>query len=74
MTKIVPDIEKEIEKTSYLGQDDLAVLMLAQKVEKSGIDYYKNCIENSWDEEAKEDVFISFKDGRKHFALIRPPD
>lgn len=47
--------------------------MLAQKVEKSGIDYYKNCIENSWDE-AKKDVFISFKDGRRTLCTYPGPD
>lgn len=71
VTKIVPDIEQEIEKTSYLGQDDLAILMLAQKVEKSGIDYYKNCIENSWDEEAKKMFSYLLKMEEEHFALIQ---
>ncbi len=69
--KIVPDVEKEIEKTSYLGQDDLAILMLAQKVEKNGIEYYKQCIKDSWDEESKKMFSYLVRMEEEHFALIQ---
>lgn len=71
ISKIVPDVEKEIEKTSHLGQDDLAVLMLAQKVEKNGIEYYKQCIKNSWDEEAKKMFLYLEKMEEEHYSLIQ---
>ncbi|KYC46111.1 MAG: Rubrerythrin [Candidatus Methanofastidiosum methylothiophilum] len=71
VTKIVPDVEKEIEKTSHLGQDDLAALMLAQKVEKNGIEYYKQCMKNSWDEEAKKMFSYLVKMEEEHYALIQ---
>lgn len=69
--KIVPDVESEIEKTSHLGQDDLAILMLAQKVEKNGIDYYKDCIKNSWDEETKKMFSYLVKMEEEHYSLIQ---
>jgi rubrerythrin len=69
--KIVPDVESEIEKTSHLGQDDLAILMLAQKVEKNGIDYYKECIKNSWDEETKKMFSYLVKMEEEHYSLIQ---
>lgn len=71
VTKIVLDVEKEIEKTSYLGQDDLAVLMLAQKVEKNGIEYYKQCIKNSWDEESKKMFSYLVRMEEEHYSLIQ---
>ena len=69
--KIVPDVESEIEKTSHLGQDDLAILMLAQKVEKNGIDYYKECIKNSWDEETKKMFSYLVRMEEEHYSLIQ---
>ena len=69
--KIVPDVESEIEKTSHLGQDDLAILMLAQKVEKNGIDYYKDCIKNSWDEETKKMFSYLVRMEEEHYSLIQ---
>ncbi|MDY1591591.1 MAG: ferritin family protein [Methanofastidiosum sp.] len=71
ITKIVPNVEHEIDKTVNLGQDDLAVLMLAQKVEKNGIEYYKNCIKNSWDEEAKRMFSYLVKMEEEHYSLIQ---
>jgi rubrerythrin len=69
--KIVPDVESEIEKSSYLGQDDLAILMLGQKVEKNGIDYYKECIKNSWDEESRKMFSYLVRMEEEHYALIQ---
>ena len=71
ITKIVPNVEQEIDKSVNLGQDDLAVLMLAQKVEKNGIEYYKNCIRNSWDEEAKRMFSYLVRMEEEHFSLIQ---
>ena len=69
--KIVPDLESEIEKKSYLGQDDLTVLRLAQTVEKNGIEYYKECMKNAWDEESKKMFSYLMKMEEEHHALIQ---
>ncbi len=71
VARIVLDVEKEIEKTSHLGQDDLAILMLAQKVEKNGIEYYKECIKNAWDDEAKKMFSYLVKMEEEHFSIIQ---
>lgn len=69
--KIVPDIENEIEKSIHLGQDDLTVLRLAQKVEQNGIEYYKDCVKNSWDEESKKMFGYLVKMEEEHHSLIQ---
>lgn len=69
--KIVPDVEQEIDRSINLGQDDLAVLMLAQKVEKNGIEYYKQCIKTAWDDEAKKMFSYLVKMEEEHYSLIQ---
>lgn len=71
VTKIVPDVEQEIDRSVNLGQDDLAVLMLAQKVEKNGIEYYKQCIKNSWDEDSKKMFSYLVRMEEEHYSLIQ---
>ncbi len=69
--KIVPDVEKELEKTRHLGQDDLIILMLAQQVEKSGMNYYQKCLESSDDEKAKDLFSKLVKMEEEHYNLIQ---
>lgn len=69
--KIVPDIENEIKESIHLGQDDLTVLRIAQKVEQNGIDYYKDCVKNSWDEESKNMFSYLVKMEEEHYSLIQ---
>lgn len=69
--KIIPDVEKELDKTRHLGQDDLIILMLAQQVEKSGMDYYKRCLEDFQDPEAKEIFSKLLTMEEEHYNLIQ---
>ncbi len=69
--KIVPNLEHEIENSSHLGQDDLTVLRLAQKVEQKGINYYKDCMKNAWDNESKKMFEYLIKMEEEHHSLIQ---